>query len=107
MVNQIRKTTDISKKIWDQALKTPDLKLKTIQLKSNESKTAKSANQGEARGKANEWLLTNFLEILDQFRKFANWIFKLCSDKIQSVLFDFLSPLLLANRLHAVRNSAN
>ena len=49
MVNQIRKTTDISKKICDQALKTPDLKLQTIQLKSNESKTAKSRVQIKER----------------------------------------------------------
>ena len=31
------------------------------------------AKQAEAREKINEWLFKNFKEVLDKFRKFANW----------------------------------
>ena len=34
LVSRIGKTTDVSNNIWEQALKTPDLELQTVQLKS-------------------------------------------------------------------------
>ena len=40
LVSRIGKTTDVSSNIWEQALKTPDLELQTVQLKSKEIKTA-------------------------------------------------------------------
>ena len=42
VVNQIRKTTDVTNTICEQALKTPNLELQRVQLKSNEIRMTKS-----------------------------------------------------------------
>ena len=51
VVNQIRKTTDVTNNICEQALKTPNLELQRVQLKSNEIRTAKSWEQKQVEAR--------------------------------------------------------